>query len=224
MNQTTSSLPPPRLESRDSLLPFLADHHLPYLVPAVFYWVISKFTAQNCGHVQHRELSSAATGFVFHVINTQDLLLKYKLHTSAEDLTKNRASRRDVIKFALIQQAAQCLLGYLTADDNERFMPPEYAVTLWAQRLRTMDTVCSQWIRYAADIVPWIIYGSDLSEPTFRKAMVEGPSKYLVGGVTQTLVNPYDPVPFSTMEMCIGKAMYWILYPLFQYILAMGVY
>ncbi|KAL9588492.1 MAG: hypothetical protein Q9203_002696 [Teloschistes exilis] len=201
MNQTTSSLPPPRLESRDSLLPFLADHHLPYLVPAVFYWVIS---------------------FVFHVINTQDLLLEYKLHTSAEDLTKNRASRRDVIKFALIQQAAQCLLGYLTADDNERFMPPEYAVTLWAQRLRTMETVCSQWIRYAADIVPWIIYGSDLAVPTFRKAMVEGPSKYLVGGVTQTLVNPsYDPVPFSTMEMCIGKAMYWILYPLFQYILAM---
>ncbi|KAL9583075.1 MAG: hypothetical protein Q9212_002916 [Teloschistes hypoglaucus] len=204
MNQTTYSLPPPRLEPRDSLFPFLADHHLPYVVPAVFYWIIS---------------------FVFHFINKQDLLLKYKLHTSAEDLTKNRASRRDVIKFALIQQAAQCLLGYLTADDTERFMPPEYAVTLWAQRLRSMETVCSQWIRYAANIVPWVIYRSNLSElSTFRKAMVEGPSNYLIGGVTQTLGNPsHHPVPFSALDMCMGKAMYWILYPMFQYLLAMSV-
>lgn len=163
---------------------------------------------------------------MFHFINKKDLLVKYKLHTSAEDLTKNRASRKDVIKFALIQQAAQCLLGYLMADNTERFMPPEYAVTLWAQRLRTVETVGSQWIRYAANIVPWIIHGSDLSKlTTFRKAIVEEPSNYLIGGATQTLMNAsHDPVPFSALEMYIGKAMYWILYPMFQYILAMSAY
>ncbi|KAL8664071.1 MAG: hypothetical protein Q9202_003363 [Teloschistes flavicans] len=222
MNQSTSSLRPPRLESRDSLFPFLADHHLPYLVPAVFYWAIGKFITQNCGHLEHGKLSSAGTGFVFHLINTRGLLSKYKLHTSAEDLTKNRASRRDVIKFALIQQAAQCILGYLTADDTERFLSPEYAVILWAQRLRNVQMVSSQWTHYAANTVLWIIYGPDFSEPTFRKSIVEAPLKYLVGSATWSFVDPsHDPVPFSAMEMSIAKTMYWILHPLFQFVFAM---
>ena len=35
--------PLPVLSARPSLLPFLADHHLPYIVPAVVFWLISLF-------------------------------------------------------------------------------------------------------------------------------------------------------------------------------------
>ena len=33
--------PPPDVGTRPSLIPFLADHHLPYLIPAVVFWIIS---------------------------------------------------------------------------------------------------------------------------------------------------------------------------------------
>ena len=42
MDQSIPALPPQGLGPRPSLIPFLADHHLPYLVPAVFYWLIGK--------------------------------------------------------------------------------------------------------------------------------------------------------------------------------------
>lgn len=31
----------PEMRIRESILPILADHHLPYIVPVIVYWVVS---------------------------------------------------------------------------------------------------------------------------------------------------------------------------------------
>ncbi|KAI4086062.1 MAG: hypothetical protein LQ344_007877 [Seirophora lacunosa] len=203
-NFTTASLPslpPPELGPRDSLLPFLADHHLPYLVPAVFYWLIS---------------------FVFHFIDTRGFFSKYKLHTSAEDLTKNRASRRDVIKFALVQQAAQCVLGYLMADDGEQFVSSEHAVALWAQKLRAVEIVFLKCVHSAGLTMPWVIHGATASEPASPAVARQDLFGSLVGHSSQLTINGNRAVmPFAPAELLLAKVIYWALFPLGQYILAM---
>ncbi|KAL9002483.1 MAG: hypothetical protein Q9188_004584 [Gyalolechia gomerana] len=185
---------PPESGSRASLLPFLADQHLPYLVPAVFFWVIS---------------------LVFHYIDNRGLLSQYKLHTSAEDLTKNRASRKDVIKFALIQQAAQCLLGYLMAD-GEQYVSPQYAIAMWAQRLQSVELRSSQWIHFLAS------YGSQMSEAVFPVSLPQDPLNALSNDTAHTLLWPTDgTMAFTSRHLSLAKAIYWVLYPFFQYISAM---
>ncbi|KAL8785678.1 MAG: hypothetical protein Q9213_003237 [Squamulea squamosa] len=196
-------LPSPDLGPRASLLPFLDDHHLPYVVPAVFYWVIS---------------------FVFHYIDTRGLLSKYKLHTSAEDLTKNRASRKDVVKFALIQQVAQCSLGYLMADDTEQFVSPEYAIALWVQRLRYVGMMIARWLPYTSHAWSWPVYALKGSGSTPQPAPWQDALGDLIGNSTQaSSASELGLAPFTPQELILAKAMYWILVPLFQYISAMAL-
>ncbi|KAL8735106.1 MAG: hypothetical protein Q9166_000982 [cf. Caloplaca sp. 2 TL-2023] len=195
------ALPPQELGPRPSLLPFLPDHHLPYIVPAVFYWVIS---------------------FIFHYIDTRTLLSKYKLHTSAEDLTKNRASRRDVIKFALIQQAAQCTLGYLMADDTEQFASPQFGIAVWARRLRYVEILVSQWMQFAGFQSSWLTYDSKPPGTNSPTAFLQEPFGSFLGNSSQDLSSgTFGPAPFNSPELFTARIMYWILVPLFQYISAM---
>ncbi|KAL9025893.1 MAG: hypothetical protein Q9196_005362 [Gyalolechia fulgens] len=193
--QAFPALPLPELGPRASLLPFLADQHLPYIVPAVFFWVIS---------------------LVFHYIDHRGLLGQYRLHTSAEDLTKNRASRKDVIKFALIQQAAQCLLGYLMADDTEQLVSPRYAIAVWAQRLQSVELRSLQWIRFLAS------YGSKLSRVGIPVTLSHDPLGVLFKDTARTLRWPTDDtMAFTSRHLILATAIYWVLFPLFQYTSAM---
>lgn len=207
---------PPESGSRASLLPFLADQHLPYLVPAVFFWVIGKFTPQRKCTLYVMSTEIGRIGLVFHYIDNRGLLSQYKLHTSAEDLTKNRASRKDVIKFALIQQAAQCLLGYLMADSTEQYLSPQYAITTWAQRLQSVELRSSQWIHFLAS------YESKMSEAVFPVALPQDPLSALFKDTAHTLLWPDDgTMAFTSRHLILAKAIYWVLYPFFQYISAM---
>ncbi|KAI4123421.1 MAG: hypothetical protein LQ338_005274 [Usnochroma carphineum] len=199
IQQISPPLPPPALGPRDSLLPFPADHHLPYLVPALFYWVISKLLRGS---------------MLVRII--------YKLHTSAEHLTKNRASRRDVIKFALIQQAAQCLLGYLMANDKEQFVSPEYATAVWARRLRTAQVKSELWTSYVGLTVPRIMDGSSLLGLTAPKVFAQDQFSKSVANSTHVVMDPnLGAVPFTSGELFLAKTMYWVLFPTLQYVAAM---
>ncbi|KAL9601434.1 MAG: hypothetical protein Q9219_002500 [cf. Caloplaca sp. 3 TL-2023] len=195
--QTPPPLPPLEMGSRASLLPFLADHHLPYVVPAVFYWIIS---------------------FIFHYIDTRGLLAAYKLHTPAEDLSKNRASRKDVIKFALIQQAAQCILGFLMADDTEQLVSPDYAIALWAQRLRFVEIRIVHFLSFAA----WGNGGSKTLGKSLPLVVRQDTFGGFLNNATQPAVYSADQAAvFSPKELVFAKTMYWVLIPLFQYMAAM---
>ena len=167
-------------------------------------------------------VETISLGFGFHYIDTRGLFTKYKLHTSAEDLTKNRASRKDVIKFALIQQAANCTLGYLMANDSEQFVSPEYATALWAQRLRNIEVMVTRCVPYIGYLWPWAAYESNGSGYAASSAIRPGTLGNLLSNTTQALdISQMDPTPFTSQEIVLANAMYWVLVPLFQYIVAM---
>ncbi|MCJ1228297.1 hypothetical protein MMC12_004958, partial [Toensbergia leucococca] len=181
-----------------SVLPFLADQHLPYIVPAIVYWVIS---------------------LIFHYIDTNGLLLKHKLHTPAEDLTKNRATRKDVVKFALFQQACQCILGYLTAGPDQS-VPHEYAIAVWVQKIGYSQLLATQWMRYAGIDISWIIGESTNYGSSYAGAFLQGTPSSNMGNFSQIVHAPavMEDVSLSSWETGAARGIYWILVPLLQYL------
>ncbi|KAL8640610.1 MAG: hypothetical protein Q9226_008727, partial [Calogaya cf. arnoldii] len=159
--------------------------------------------------------------FVFHYIATQGLLSQYKLHTSAEDLTKNRASRKDVIKFALIQQTFQCTIGYLLADETEQFVSPQYAIALWAQRLRHTEFMMFRWLPYYSYLWPGTTFEPKGPGDASPSALWQDVLDNLLGNITQGLdTSRASLTSFTSQEMMAAKVMYWALVPAFQYIAA----
>ena len=162
------------------------------------------------------------TGLAFHYIDTRGFLSKYKLHTPVEDLTKNRATRRDVIKFALIQQAAQCLLGYLTAV-REPFVPHDYGVALWAQKVHYSGIFAKEVIRYIGLDLKWVLNESQGYGIGYTAAFVQDTRSSRISNFSRVVSEHTDEptLNFSAWELMAARSLYWIVVPLFQYISAM---
>ena len=162
-------------------------------------------------------------GLVFHYIDTHRLLAKYKLHTPAEDLRKNRATRQDVIKFALLQQAAQCALGYWMADDQELHIPDDYMVASWAKRIRFFQSLSYQWLNtvsmqlFSIEIYP---KGYDSLTTAAFSPRTFAPPAPNVSHILDTRIGQVS-APLSALEMVTAKTAYWVLVPVLQYIAAM---
>lgn len=159
---------------------------------------------------------------MFHYIDTRGLLLKYKLHTPAEDLTKNRATKKDVIKFALFQQACQCTLGYLTAGADQS-ISHEYAIAAWVQTIRYSGILATQLMRYAGVETSGVMneckgYGTSYAAAFTQDTLSSNGSSF-----SQTIEAPnaIGTIPFTPSEINAARAVYWILVPLLQYISVM---
>ena len=161
-------------------------------------------------------------GLTFHYIDTRGFLSKYKLHTPVEDLTKNRATRRDVIKFALIQQAAQCLLGYLTAV-REPFVPHNYGVALWAQKIHSFGIVAREAMRYIGLDLEWVLNESQGYGIGYTTAFAQDTWSCHISNLSRVVGEHTNQptVNFSAWELMAARLLYWIVVPLFQYISAM---
>ena len=112
------------LSPQPDLLPFIADYHLAYLLPIVIYWAI---------------------GLTFHLFDTYGCFSKYKTHTPAEFLRRNHATLYNVLKYAIIQQIAQCIFGYILSGGPELVHSHEYNISQWVQTLRVTQ---SAWIAF----------------------------------------------------------------------------
>src|ERR1700761_7065663 len=92
-NTTSFDLPPlPNytLQPLPPLLSWISDAYLSLLLPIIAYWAVSLF---------------------FHIIDTLDLFPQYRLHTPAELLKRNHATRWDVFRDVVIQQIVQTIFG-----------------------------------------------------------------------------------------------------------------
>ena len=219
----TLPIPPAIPASRPSLLPFLADHHLPYIIPALVYWIIgayvSSIRATFC-YQTHRLL-----GLSFHYVETKGLLSVYKLHTPAEFLKKNRATRREVVKFALIQQAGQIILGYLMADNTEVFYSDSYSIAVWAQRIRQIQFSMLHLIHYFGFTSGWAAQTSAGSEALFvNQALqksagvcLQNSSQAAYAGCTAAAAS------FTRWEWATAEILYWVVVPTLQYVAAMAL-
>ncbi|KAJ6508489.1 sphingosine hydroxylase [Mycena sanguinolenta] len=99
MNAAMSTNVPWYYSSKPSLVDGVPDHYLTIASPFVAYWVPSLF---------------------FHYLDTRNwkALEKYRIHDSAEVVSRNRVSRTAVIWTVIFQQVVQTALGlfWLSAD------------------------------------------------------------------------------------------------------------
>ena len=114
------------LSPQPDLLPFIADYHLAYILPIVIYWAI---------------------GLTFHLFDTYGWFSKYKTHTPAEFLRRNHATLYNVLKYAIIQQIAQCIFGYVLSGGPEFVHSHEYYISEWIQTLRVTQ---STWMAFTS--------------------------------------------------------------------------
>ena len=113
------------LSPQSNLLPFIADYHLAYLLPIIIYWAI---------------------GLTFHFFDTYGWFSQYKTHTPEEFLRRNHATLYNVLKYAIIQQIAQCIFGYVLSGGPDLVHSHEYNIAGWVQTVRAAE---STWMAFS---------------------------------------------------------------------------
>lgn len=196
-------LPSYTLQTLPPLLPWISDANLALALPIVAYWVVSMF---------------------FHFIDEMDFFPHYRLHTPAEVLKRNHVSRWHVFRDVVIQQIVQTIVGFALAfiDPEPTFGREEYDIALWAQRLRGAQKVLPGLLALVG------VDATGLSEKMGTEhAMLAGAlSGGLYPQITQTIVQDGMAMiapAFADWELWTAKAIYHVLIPAFQFILAVCV-
>lgn len=193
-----SDLPPlPAYTTRPlpDALPFISDFWLSLLLPHIAYWLVS---------------------LIFHVIDVYDLYPQYRLHTPEEILQRNLASRWDVARDVLLEQAIQICTGAVLSLTEARQMTgmEDYDVTIWATR-----------VRLAQRALPTVLGLVGLNAASLAKTMAASHpllAGALAGGHYPSLLLTLDDVTgtqiptFATWELMVAKAIYWVLVPMVQ--------
>jgi sphinganine C4-monooxygenase len=193
-------LPAYTLRPEQALLPFISDAHLSLLLTIIAYWVVSLF---------------------FHVIDTYDLFPQYRLHTPAELLKKNHASRWDVFRDVIIQQVIQTIFGMIVA----AYEPPhmvgkgDYDIAVWAQRIRVAQKSLPMLLSFVGINAGEIGKRMAGSRPFLAGALAGGQYPFLqqvihING--ETILAP----SFADWEMQTAKFIYWVGVPAVQFIVA----
>lgn len=121
------------------------------------------------------------------------------------------------------QQAAQCVLGYWMADKNEVFVSAEYAIAVWARRIRYTEAMAIQSMQCLGLSLPWIVKESKGWESAsastliqvIRSSQIDNLSQIESAQMASTATFPH------VWELLIAKTIYWIFAPLLQYLSAM---
>ncbi|KAJ7115805.1 sphingosine hydroxylase [Mycena epipterygia] len=108
---------------KPSLIDGFSDHHLALAAPVVAYWLLSLF---------------------FHYLDTRDwkVLERYRIHDSAEVVSRNRVSRQAVIWAVIFQQVLQTVLGLLAlGNDHTVIVNHAEKVAAIARRLALLQPI-----------------------------------------------------------------------------------
>jgi sphinganine C4-monooxygenase len=207
MNVTTLPLPPLpayTLTPQPSLFSFASDPYVALALPIIAYWVVS---------------------FFFHLIDQFNLFPQYRLHTPAELLKRNHASRWDVLRDVILQHVIQTIFGLVA----NHFEPAplhgkeDYDVAVWAQRLRI-----------AQRGIPWLLagFGVDSAKLGLRWGGAGSTlSSILSGGqypALNTILDLSDghqlvSPSFASWELSAAKLIYWALIPSIQFVAACAI-
>lgn len=200
-------LPPYALTLKPSIVPHLPDSYLAFILPAITYWIVS---------------------LTFHYIDVKGYCSRYRLHTPAEYLKRNRASKADVIKVALFQQACQCLLGLLIATD-ELSTSSEYDVAVWARRVRlARRTVPGLLSILGIDSTRLANAVSEIS-PQLGAVILGG---IYIGSSNSTIdvtadsglqVSAERVAPFVQGEIIVAELLYYVLVPVLKFFVALAL-
>jgi sphinganine C4-monooxygenase len=190
-------LPEYQLKPLPDLIEWLPDHLLALALPIIAYWVVS---------------------LIFHVIDTYDLFPQYRLHTPAELVTRNHASRWDVFRDVIVQQIIQTIFGLaLTVFDPEpTFGKENYDVAVWAQRIRISERAIPMILGVVGLNAEGMAKNLVASYPTVAGIVAGGyyPSLQQIVTINGEALS----VPaFATWEVLAAKAIYYWLIPALQF-------
>ncbi|KAI9856064.1 MAG: hypothetical protein M1813_009284 [Trichoglossum hirsutum] len=178
-----SSTPTYILRPVPSLVNGISDIHLSLIIAVVVYW---------------------ATALIFQIIESAGFFQNYRMHTSAEELARNRVSRWECIRQVVLNQVIQTCLGIgLGMLGNGDFTGREdYDVAVWAKRLRVLRRILSG------------ITGIDTSSLTKKVACywLNDPGK----GCPQARIDDL----FASWDITSGEAVYWYIVPALQFAVA----
>lgn len=196
-NTTESELPPLpayTLHPSPPLIAPIPDKLLTLLLPIAAYWIVSLF---------------------FHLIDSYDLLSRYRLHTPAEVLKRNRVPRRDVIRDVIIQQLIQTAIGLILGmtEPEDTFGKADYDVAVWAQRIRRAQRASPGLLAIAGIDAGTLGKNMAGSYPTLAGAILGGRHTVssLGAGAERTIPT------FAPWEMLAAKLAYWIIVPAVQF-------
>jgi len=161
------------------------------------------------------EILTPGIGLTFHLFDVKEWFQTYKVHTPAEFLSKNRASRGSVIRYALLQQAAQCTIGYMTAQPTGLVHSHEYNTAVWVRKIR----LCGQIVPTALRIlgINNVLLGERLLKfsPSLGLIISLGVAHLCEDGIT--IEHCQSRPPYSQLEWFLAKFMYWVIIPGLQY-------
>jgi sphinganine C4-monooxygenase len=189
LNHLTQTCTPTTLSP---LIPGFPDKYALLLLPVIAYWTFS---------------------LIFHFCDEYGFLSKYKLHTPAEFLKRNRVSVRDVVKEVLMQHTMQTVLGGIVAyyEPNELTGCEDQDIWSLALRIRSVLSLISN-----AGIIITI---PSMSSRSFSGIpILDGLTKLPVP--LSTLETTSTIASLSAVDILLAKALYWLIIPAFQYALA----
>lgn len=196
-------LPKYQLTPLPDLIPWLPDNLLALALPFVAYWVVSLF---------------------FHFIDVYDLFPQYRLHTPAELLMRNHASRWDVFRDVILQQVIQTVFGLLLTvfDPEPTYGKEGYDVAVWAQRIRLAERAIPFVLGVVGINADGVAKGLANSSPTLAGLVAGGryPSLQQIVSVNGEALS----VPaFANWELVAANAIYYWIVPAFQFVLAVVI-
>jgi sphinganine C4-monooxygenase len=192
-------LPSYTLSPIKPLTPYISDFYLSLLLPIAAYWIVSLF---------------------FHIVDTYDVWPQYRLHTPAEILKRNHATRKEVARDVVIQQVIQVIVGaILGLTEPEEFSgKEEHDIARWATRLRIAQRALPQLLGFVGLNAAALSKNVSGSHPIIAAV--------LAGGKYPSLTVGWDvvsgaPIPgFASWEIVVAKAIYWYIVPALQFSLA----
>ena len=198
IDMTLPPLPDYSVSEVTDLFSFISDFWLSMVLPVAVYWIVSIF---------------------FHLIDTFDVWPQYRLHTPEEILKRNHATRYEVARDVIIQQIIQMATGaFLSISDPPQLTGmEEYDVAVWARR-----------VRLAQRALPHLLGVLGLNAASISKSMAS--SHPLIAGALAGGYYPFlttdlsgSEVPaFATWELMVAKAIYWLVIPAIQLVLAIS--
>jgi len=204
-NSTTMAELPPlpsyTLSPVEPLLPFVSDIALSLILPIAAYWSLSLF---------------------FHYIDTHDIWAKYRLHTPAEILKRNRATRYEVARDVIIQQIVQTITGALLVltEPEEMTGKQNYDIARWAQTIRIAQRALPQLLGFVGLDAVTISQNVAGSHPMIAGVLAGGRYPSLIAGLD---VATGQQVPaFAGWEIAVAKIIYWLAVPAFQLVVAIA--
>ena len=170
------------------LLPYISDLHLSLVIPLVTYW---------------------ALGLFFHWCDISGHFQQYRIHTSAEEKSRNCVSRGECLRGVLLNQSLQTLLGAVAGwtGDGDFHGSEAYDVAKWALRFRQLKGILPNVLVLIAIDVKILDQFLKPSYPWF--AAIISPSAECSPGSD-----------FNPLELLVGQTIYHIIIPFVLFVFA----